>query len=202
MDFMSDEKKQNLKQDLKQIVYPDVMSLDDQVRLGILNNNIFLRHFPFLNVIVDNQYMIALKNRLDELKQEGIRRNYLTIAEINRRIKRLVIQELDLVLFYYIINDSLQFKKEFKNFINRQKAFLRQDITKWPRLADLTRQNSKRILSKYKNLFDKLYPESASETKTNKNNFIKGCVCRRKKTRGGKKRSSKSKKKTQRRKKK
>jgi len=202
MDFMSDEKIRNLRQDLSQIVYPNVITIEDEIRLGILNNNIFLRHFPFLHIIVDNQYIIALKNRLDELKQEGIRKNYPTIAEINLRIKKLVLQELDVLLFYYIINDSLQFKNEFKSFVNRQKAFLRQDIANWPRLADLTRQNSKRILSKYKNLFDKLYPESAAESKTNKNNFIKGCVCRRKKTRGGKKRSSKSKKKTQRRKKK
>lgn len=189
-----------LREDLAQLQYPSgLVTLEQTIAFGITNNEIYLRHFPYLNIFIDNEYLIALKDKLNQIKDDAANNSHI-IEEIKRRINSLILNDIDFLIFQEFYEDTIIYKEKFSTHI---KAYERRlDVNRFPFLDHIYKQHIQRMLIKRKNLFNKLYPDSENGVKTNKTNkkkSIKACVCRRKNTRGGKKKRKKRRKKTRRR---
>ena len=189
-----------LREDLAQLQYPSgLVTLEQTIAFGITNNEIYLRHFPYLNIFIDDQYLIALKDKLNQIKDDAANKSHI-IEEIKRRINSLILNEIDFLIFQEFYQDTIIDKEKFSTHIEVYERRLNDN--NFPFLNDIYKQHVQRMLIKRKNLFNKLYPDSENGVKTNKTNkkkSIKACVCRRKNTRGGKKKRNKRRKNTRRR---
>lgn len=189
-----------LREDLAQLQYPSgLVTLEQTVALGITNNEIYLRHFPYLNIFIDNEYLIALKDKLNQIRDDASNKSHI-VEEIKRRINSLILNDIDFLIFQEFYQDTIINKEKFSTHIKVYERNLNDN--RFPFLDHIYKQHVQRMLIKRKNLFNKLYPDSENGVKTNKTNkkkSIKACVCRRKNTRGGKKKRKKRRKKTRRR---
>mgnify|MGYP001374079436 CR=1 FL=1 len=189
-----------LREDLAQLQYPSgLVTLEQTIALGITNNEIYLRHFPYLNIFIDNEYLIALKDKLNQIRDDASNKSHI-VEEIKRRINSLILNDIDFLIFQEFYQDTIINKEKFSTHIEVYERNLNDN--RFPFLDHIYKQHVQRMLIKRKNLFNKLYPDSENGVKTNKTNkkkSIKACVCRRKNTRGGKKKRKKRRKKTRRR---
>ena len=196
----NDNASRQLTEDLAQLQYPSgFVTLEQTIAFGIANNEIYLRHFPYLNIFIDNEYLIALKDKLNQIKDDAADKSHI-IEEIKRRINSLILNDIDFLIFQEFYKDTIINKEAFSNHIKVYERNLNDNS--FPFLNHIYKQHVQRMLIKRKNLFNKLYPDSVQGIKTNKTNkkkSIKACVCRRKNTRGGKKKRKKRRKKTRRR---
>ena len=196
----NDNASRQLTEDLAQLQYPSgFVTLEQTIAFGIANNEIYLRHFPYLNIFIDNEYLIALKDKLNQIKDDAADKSHI-IEEIKRRINSLILNDIDFLIFQEFYKDTIINKEAFSNHIKVYESNLNDNS--FPFLNHIYKQHVQRMLIKRKNLFNELYPDSEQGVKTNKTNkkkSIKACVCRRKNTRGGKKKRKKRRKKTRRR---
>ncbi len=193
----NDNDKKQLTEDLAQLQYPSgLVTLEQTITFGIAKNEIYLKHFPYLNIFIDNEYLIALKDKLNQIRDDAANYSHI-IEEIKRRIDSLILNDIDFLIFQEFYKDIIIDKEKFSNHIKVYETKLNDNS--FPMLYHIYKQHVQRMLIKRKNLFNKLYPDSVQGIKTNKKKSIKACVCRRKNTRGGKKKRKKRRKKMTRR---